>query len=151
MSKQPRSVQVVVFREDAGLRRYLLLKRIARYGGHWQTVTGSLEPGETHLAAAERELFEETGIAARREEFIDLHLINTFQIAPQWLHRYPPGISHNEEVCFAIRVHNREVSLETEEHEQYCWPQYARAVEMIYWESTRRALAATEALVGEQS
>jgi dATP pyrophosphohydrolase len=151
MSKQPRSAQVVVFHEDARGRSYLLLKRIARYGGHWQTVTGSLEPGETHLDAAERELLEETGIAARKEDFIDLHLVNTFQIAREWLHRYAPGITHNEEVCFAIRAHSLEVSLEAEEHEQYSWQPYARALNMIYWESTRRALAATEAVLSLES
>jgi len=147
MSKQPRSVQVVVFSQAAGGRRYLLLKRIARYGGHWQTVTGSLEPGETHLAAAQRELAEETGIAAGRDEFIDLHLVNTFQIAPEWLHRYALGITHNEEVCFAVEAHGREISIEPAEHQQYCWLEYEAALERAYWESTRRALAATEALM----
>jgi dATP pyrophosphohydrolase len=143
MTRQPRSVQVVVFSDDARGRCYLLLKRIARYGGHWQTVTGALEPGETHLAAAQRELAEETGIEAAREEFIDLHLINTFQIAPEWRHRYAPDITHNEEVCFALRTHQREIRLESGEHEQYTWQYYEAALEMIYWESTRRALTAT--------
>jgi len=147
MSKQPRSVQVVVFCKDAGGRTYLLLKRIARYGGHWQTVTGSLEPGETHLAAAQRELAEETGITASPAEFIDLHLVNTFQIAPQWRHRYAPGITHNEEVCFAIEIHSRKISMEPGEHEEYCWLEYETAMERAYWESTRKALAATEALM----
>jgi len=147
MNKQPRSVQVVVFFEDSGVRTYLLLKRIAAYGGHWQTVTGSLEPGETHLAAAQRELAEETGIAAAQDGFIDLHLVNTFQIAPEWRHRYAPGITHNEEVCFAIEIHSREISMEPSEHEQYCWLEYEAALERAYWESTRRALAATKAVV----
>jgi dihydroneopterin triphosphate diphosphatase len=151
MSKQPRSVQVVVFRQDGPEPSYLLLKRIARYGGHWQTVTGSLEPGETHLAAAQRELAEETGIAASQLEFIDLHVVNTFQIAPEWLHRYPPGVTHNEEVAFAIKAHTHEIRLDPEEHELYCWREYDLALEMIYWESTRRALTATETLLSLES
>jgi len=147
MSKQPRSVQVVVFFEDARSRGYLLLKRIAEYGGHWQTVTGSLEHGETHLAAAQRELAEETGIVADRAAFIDLHLINTFRIAPEWRHRYAPGITHNEEVCFALRAPGSEVTIGRAEHDDFAWRDYNAALEMIYWESTRRALTATESLL----
>jgi len=147
MSKQPRSVQVVVFHEDSAGRVYLLLKRIAQYGGHWQTVTGSLETGETHLEAAQRESAEETGILATAEEFIDLHLVNTFQIAPEWLHRYPPGITRNEEVCFALRAPSRVISIEREEHEQYSWQPFEVALEMVYWESTRLALVAAETIL----
>jgi dATP pyrophosphohydrolase len=150
MSKQPLSIQVVVFIEDARGRRYLLLKRIAEYGGHWQTVTGSLEPGETHLAAAGRELAEETGIVARTEEFIDLRLVNTFEIASQWRHRFAPGVTHNQEVCFAIKAPGPEISMEPAEHNQYCWQDYESALAMAHWESTRRALSATEALLKEQ-
>ena len=144
MSKQPRSVQVVVFNETAGRRSYLMLKRIARYGGHWQTVTGSLEPGETHLAAAVRELAEETGIKAAPEEFINLQLVNRFEIAPEWRGRYAAGITHNEEVCFAISVLSRVIRMEPGEHKEYRWVEYGEAVEMAYWESTRRALVETE-------
>jgi|SRR5215471_1514419 len=147
MPKQPRSVQVVVFFEDVGGRVYLMLRRIARYGGHWQTVTGSLEPDESHLAAARRELSEETGITADTKEFIDLHLVNTFQIAPEWRHRYAPEITHNEEVCFAFAATGREISMEPSEHDQYCWLEYQSAMQIAYWESTRLALAATEALL----
>lgn len=147
MSKQPRSVQVVVFHESDRGRTYLLLKRIAAYGGHWQTVTGSLEPGETHLEAARRELAEETGIAASPEDFIDLHLVNNFEIAPEWRHRFAPGVTHNEEVCFAVQAPNLDIRMEPGEHDQYCWREYEAALDMIYWESTRRALRATEAAV----
>ena len=150
MPKQPRSVQVVVFFEHDGGRVYLMLKRIARYGGHWQTVTGSLEPGESHLDAARRELAEETGITAETGEFIDLHLINTFQIAPQWRHRYDPEVTHNQEVCFAFAAPLRQIAMEPSEHDQYCWLEYQSALQLAYWESTRLALAATEAALAKR-
>jgi lipoyl(octanoyl) transferase len=41
--------------------RVLLLKRSPARGGFWQPVTGRIEPGETPLQAARRELREETG------------------------------------------------------------------------------------------
>jgi dATP pyrophosphohydrolase len=102
--KQPRSVQVVIFADRSGERQYLLLRRVASHGGFWQSVTGSLEDGETHRQAAVREVWEETGIRAREEELIDLRVINTFEIAPQWREKYAPGVVRNEEACFGLKV-----------------------------------------------
>jgi len=54
-----RSAGVVVYRRDLlGRREYLLLD----YGGHWDFAKGHVEAGESDRMAAERELFEETGI-----------------------------------------------------------------------------------------
>jgi 8-oxo-dGTP pyrophosphatase MutT (NUDIX family) len=50
-------VQVVVF---AANHQVLLLQTATLRGSFWQNVTGSVEPGETNLAAAARELLEET-------------------------------------------------------------------------------------------
>lgn len=140
--KQPRSVQVVVFWETRPERHYLLLRRIASHGGFWQSVTGSLEEGETHRSAAAREVDEETGFAAREDELIELGVVNTFEIAPQWRAKYAPGVTHNEEVCFALKVEEHEVRIDPREHDDYLWEPYDRAMEMLYWESSRRAFAA---------
>src|SRR5689334_8434359 len=45
-------------------------------GGTWQTVRGTIESGETAVAAAIRELREETGIVPR--EFYRLGTVETF-------------------------------------------------------------------------
>jgi dATP pyrophosphohydrolase len=140
--KQPRSIQVVIFADTPSERRYLLLRRIASQGGFWQSVTGSLEDGETHADAAVREVLEETGITSTADELIDLDVLNTFEIAPQWRDLYAPGVTHNEERCFALKVRESEVKLDLLEHQAYAWEPYERAVKMLYWESTRRAFAA---------
>lgn len=139
--KQPRSVQVVIFTETESGREYLLLKRVASHGGFWQSVTGSLEDEETHVDAAIREVGEETGIIARAEDLIDLMLVNTFQIAPQWQAKYAPGVTHNEEVCFALRAAKCEVCLDSVEHDAWSWVDYDTAIGMLHWESNKRALA----------
>jgi len=144
--KQPRSIQVVIFAETPAERRYLLLRRIASQGGFWQSVTGSLEEGETHASAAVREVLEETGICSTEEELIDLGVLNTFEIAPQWRDRYAPGVTHNEELCFALKVRECEVKLDLLEHQAYTWEPFERAIKMLYWESTRRAFAAAQFL-----
>jgi dihydroneopterin triphosphate diphosphatase len=141
--QQPRSVQVVIFAETGTKRHYLLLRRLASHGGFWQSVTGSLEEGETHRQAATREVLEETGFVAREEELIELGLVNTFEIAPQWRAKYAPDVTHNEEVCFALKVEEREVRLYPLEHDACVWEPYDRAIEMLYWDSNLRAFAAT--------
>jgi dATP pyrophosphohydrolase len=93
-----------------------------------------------------REVREETAIACSADELIELDLINRFEIAPQWREKYAPGITHNEEVCFALKAHLCEVIIDTREHDAYAWVDYDTAVDMLYWESTRRAFARTELL-----
>jgi dihydroneopterin triphosphate diphosphatase len=142
--KQPRSIQVVIFAETPVGRRYLLLKRIDSQGGFWQSVTGSLEAGETHPSAAVREVFEETGISCVEQELIDLGVLNNFEIATQWRHKYAPGTTHNEEVCFGLRVEECEVKLDLFEHQAYAWESYERAIALLFWESSKRAFAAAQ-------
>jgi dihydroneopterin triphosphate diphosphatase len=140
--KQPRSVQVVIYAGELDQRLYLLLRRIASHGSFWQSVTGSLEEGETHKQTAVREVREETGINAREEDLIELGVVNTFEIAPQWREKYAPGITHNEEVCFALKVQPVGVRVDLTEHDAYSWEPYERAIDMLYWESNKRAFTA---------
>src|SRR5260221_6295143 len=59
------TIEVCIFRRDAGRALYLLLRRSERervYPGIWQYVTGSVHQGEKSVDAALRELREETGL-----------------------------------------------------------------------------------------
>jgi dihydroneopterin triphosphate diphosphatase len=125
---------------------YLLLRRISSHGGFWQSVTGSLEEGETHRMAAQREVLEETGIRIGEDELIELGVVNTFEIAAQWRKKYEPGVTSNEEVCFALRVHQLEIQVDPLEHDAYTWEPYERANKMLHWESNKRAFAAAHLL-----
>lgn len=136
----------MIFADTHAERRYLLLKRIDSQGGFWQSVTGSLKKDETHKRAAVREVFEETGLLSTEAELIDLGVINIFEIAPQWRERYAPGVTHNEELCFALRVREYDVRLDVFEHQASAWEPFGKATRMVYWESTRRALAAARLL-----
>lgn len=144
--KQPRSIQVVIFTNLHRDCHYLLLRRVASHGRFWQSVTGSLEGEETHKQAAVREVLEETGISARERDLIELGVTNTFEIAPQWREKYAPGVTHNEEVCFALKTLECEVQVDSLEHDAYAWESYDRAMEIVYWDSNKRALAAARLL-----
>ncbi len=142
--KQPVSIQAVIFSASPPAWEYLLLRRQAAYGGFWQSVTGSLEPGETYRQAAVREIFEETGIVCVEEDLIDLQLTQVFEIALLWRAKYAPGVTHNEETCFALAVAKRTIQLDPLEHEAFEWVDYQTALAHLYWESNRRAVKVVE-------
>ena len=75
--KIPVSTLVVVYTPVLDV---LLIER-ADYPEHWQSVTGSQEPGETLAQTATRELREETGIDADAYGgVVDWHMRNVFEI-----------------------------------------------------------------------
>lgn len=64
-----KSVGVVIFRIDKGIKKYLLIQ----YGaGHWEYPRGHQEKGEDEITALRREVEEETGIE-------DLKIISGFR------------------------------------------------------------------------
>ncbi|NGP52139.1 dihydroneopterin triphosphate diphosphatase [Thioalkalivibrio sp. XN8] len=114
--KRPESVLVAVY-TAAG--EALLLER-HEPPGWWQSVTGSLEPGEAPRAAAIRELAEETGLGA--DGLVDLQVSHRFIIAPAWRHKFAPGVTENLEHAFALRLPApAAIRLDPAEHCSYAW------------------------------
>lgn len=66
-------VNVVCYWQSVSDIKILVLKRNSRKGGFWQTITGGIHVGESLEQAAEREVFEETGMARTD----DSHLLST--------------------------------------------------------------------------
>jgi dihydroneopterin triphosphate diphosphatase len=133
--KRPESVLVVV--HTRGGEVLLLERREPR--GWWQSVTGSLEPGETPREAAVRELREETGLGA--DGLVDLGLSARFEIAPAWRHRFAPGVVENLEHAFALPLDAVvEVCLDPAEHLQYAWLARDDALERMSSHTNRAAL-----------
>jgi dATP pyrophosphohydrolase len=114
--KRPESVLVAVYTAAGDV---LLLERREPHGW-WQSVTGSLEPGESPREAAIRELREETGLVA--DGLVDLELSHRFTIAPAWQHKFAPGVTENLEHAFALALPGRaEVRLDPAEHCNHAW------------------------------
>ena len=133
--KRPESVLVLVC---AG-RQVLLLQRRSP-AGYWQSVTGSLRWGESALAAARRELFEETGIQAG-DALRDLGEQRRFAIVPPWTARYAPHARFNREHWFLLRLGARRlVRLSAREHTAFRWVDAAVAARQVFSSTNREAI-----------
>ena len=128
--KIPVSALIVVYTQDL---RVLLLER-ADYPGHWQSVTGSQEKGETLRETATRELTEETGIvAAAHGGLDDWQASREFEIFAQWAHRYPPGTTHNTEHWFGLELAAPvPVRLAPREHLRHAWLPWQEAAQRCF-------------------
>lgn len=133
--KRPESVLVVVHTADGEV---LLLRRADRED-FWQSVTGSLEPGETPIEAARRELAEETGLDG--SGIVDCHRRRRFPIAAEWRHRYAPEVTHNLEHEFRLGVGVRcRPRLDPAEHDDHVWLDIPDAAERATSWTNRAAI-----------
>lgn len=135
--KVPVSVLVIVHTPDL---QVLLIERV-RPAGHWQSVTGSLEPEETPLHAAVREVEEETGLSYPPEAFRDWQHTNRFRIRGQWRPLYAPEVTHNTEHVFSLCVPQAvEVRLAPGEHTAQRWLPWREAAGIAFSWSNRDAI-----------
>ena len=135
--KIPVSTLVVIYTPQLDV---LLLER-ADHPGFWQSVTGSQDPGESLAQTAIREVAEETGIDATRYDLADWNLQNLFEIYPVWRPRYAPGVTHNTEHVFGLRVPGRlPVRVEPREHLAAQWLPWREAAERVFSWSNRKAI-----------
>jgi dATP pyrophosphohydrolase len=135
--KVPISVLVVIYTPEL---RVLLLER-ADHPGYWQSVTGSVHPGETLRETALREVREETGLEAARYPLADWALRNEYEIFPEWRHRYPPGVTRNCEHVFGMEVPEPlPVRLAPREHIASIWLPCPEAAARCFSWSNRDAI-----------
>lgn len=135
--KTPESVLVVIYTPDL---QVLLLER-ADHPGWWQSVTGSLEPGESPQQTAIREILEETGIDARQHLLQDWGYRNQYEIYDCFRHRYAPGVTHNTEHVFGLIVPDQiSITLAPREHLRYIWLSAQAAADKCFSPSNRAAI-----------
>ena len=135
-ARRPESVLVVVYTRT-GLA--LILERL-KPAGFWQSVTGTLLPGETPDAAARRELLEETGITAEPEP---AGVMRTFEILPELRDRYPPGVRTNLEREYRVELPGEcPVVIARDEHSAAEWLPIPAAIERVFSWTNKAALRA---------
>ena len=141
--KIPESVLVVIHTVELDV---LLIER-ADHPGYWQSVTGSKDtPDEPPAVTARREVFEETGVLIGSPEvplagLRDWQLRNVYEIYPVWRHRYAPGVTHNTEFVFGLRVPRRvPVTLSPREHTAHVWLPWRAAADRCFSPSNAEAI-----------
>ncbi len=151
--KQPLSVLVVIHTSALDV---LLLERSA-HPGYWQSVTGSREQDEPLIQTAHREVQEETGIIATpgsacsngKYRIIDWQCSNTYEIFPEWRHRYGPGITHNQEHVFSLELPEPfSITPAPDEHRAWRWLPWKAAAEACFSSTNREAILALPARTG---
>jgi dATP pyrophosphohydrolase len=135
--KIPVSVLVVIYTADG---QVLLMER-ADAPGYWQSVTGSQDEGETLEQTAIREVREETGLDAAAFELAPWDIENRYEIYERWRHRYAPGVTHNTEHVFGLKLPAPlPVTLAPREHLDYVWLPWQEAAERCFSPSNAAAI-----------
>jgi len=145
--KISQSVLVVIYTPALDV---LLIRRADGDGlgaEYWQSVTGSKDfVEETWHETAVREVREETGIDCapgllQQGVLQDWQLENVYDIYPQWLHRYAPGVTRNTEHVLGLRLQTRPaVRLNPREHTAYQWLPYRDAADRCFSPSNAEAI-----------
>jgi dihydroneopterin triphosphate diphosphatase len=134
---RPDLVDVWIFRLVNDAPQILMLHRAPGrvLAGLWQGVSGKIEPGEPIVAAALREVHEETGISGRAiERLYSLDFVASFLWAPL--------DAVMSSVHFALRVRPDTEPVLSHEHDDHRWMSPREATAMSVWpgyqESIRR-------------
>jgi len=143
MARQERSAGFVIFRcPPLSSHEYLLLD----YGRHWDFAKGHVEEGEDDLAAATRELREETGIS-------DVEAIPAFQHEITYFFRdRKKGLIRKKVVFFLgqTRAADRDIVL-SHEHEAFEFLPYDAAIKRVTFPNARRVLELAEQTLNDRS
>ena len=121
MNAPNRAAGAVVFRRsDKGIR--LLVLRAYK---NWDFPKGTIEPGEDALAAAKREVQEETGLAALDYPFGDEHR-ETVPYANNKIARYYLAETDAEKIELPVSP-----ELGRPEHHEYRWVSFDEAEDLL--------------------
>lgn len=143
--KLPVFVLVVIYTHNLQI---LLLER-ADHPGYWQSVTGSQNPGETLLQTAAREVKEETGLDTSDYVLSNWQIQNCYEIFEEWRWRYPPGVTHNTEHVFGLKLPEKiPIHIAAREHLKYIWLPWQEAAAQVFSSSNAQAIRMLAAKTG---
>ena len=126
-------IEVCVFRFERDQVRYLILRRAddeALYPRLWQFTTGIVEKGESALAAAMRELREETRLEPMHVWAVP-HTSSFLETAADQLHLVP---------LIAVQTSPGREPVLSPEHSAYRWLPFHEAVRLVVWPGQKDGL-----------
>ena len=136
MSRNERSAGFIIFRDDPRRGRlYLLLD----YGRFWDYPKGHVEEGEDDLAAALRELIEETGLR-------DVEPVDGFSHELKYFFRKGKALIRKTVAFFLGETHTEKVKI-SHEHAGFAWLPIDAALKQVTYPSSRKVLEAAHAFL----
>lgn len=132
---EERSAGFVVYRDRGAAREYLILRH--RQGAHWAFPKGRIEPGESPIAAARREVAEETGI-----EMLTPH--PKFRRTVSYRFRRHGAPVHKTVIYHLARAGDRRVRL-SDEHSAAAWLPHREVRARLTYPESRKLVDEAEA------
>jgi bis(5'-nucleosidyl)-tetraphosphatase len=142
-----KSAGVIVFRRAGGQCLFLLILSKLTKRPLWEFPKGGVEPGETLVQAALRELNEETGIAEN-----EVHLIPEFQVTEDYRFTAMTGaqrtLIHKQVTYFLGETERTDIVLSAQESSEYAWLNLPEALKRLRYSKRRRLLNDAAAVAG---
>jgi 8-oxo-dGTP pyrophosphatase MutT (NUDIX family) len=118
------------------------MRRAPERLGYWSLVSGGLEPDETAAEAAERELFEETGLEAKVRPLPVALSYSLLDDPPAIRARYAPGIETVTVHPFVVDAPVKWEPTLDAEHDVYEWCDLGEALELLVYDTAKDAVRA---------
>lgn len=138
---EERAAGFVLFRRVQAGRRYLLLRHCS--DGHWGFPKGRIEPGEDDLAAAVREVFEETRID-------ELKPVPGFRQTSRYRFRRHGQPVSKTAVYYLAEAPTDPVRLSAE-HDAFRWLTLSDAIDVLTHHDSQRILRRADAWLAQPS
>ena len=151
--KEEVSSGIVVFREEGGIRKYLLLNRRE---GFLDFPKGHIEAGESEEIAAERETLEETGLNVKPIPGFRKETAYWFRARAMTQEQREASVSqyakkrargeliHKKLVMFLGKAMEEESPKVSMEHTGFQWLDYGQCMSMLRYDNQRELLEEAE-------
>lgn len=125
---EQQSAGIITFAQKNHEKKYLILHYLS---GHWDFPKGKLEPNETALDAAVRELYEETGLGAT--------LIPGFEHSLSYTFKERGKLIRKTVTFFTGQTDEQPIRL-SREHTGYLWLPFEKAHEKLTYPNAKELL-----------
>ena len=129
-----RGVAAVVFLNEKGKKKYLILHRKLNWNG-WELLKGGCKSFELEYRALKREVFEEIGISDFK--FKKTKYVNSFKYQKVFLkdNRFWNGARHT---VYLVEVFSKKIKIDKKEHSGFKWVSKKEALKLLTWNDQKK-------------